>query len=212
MNIEQLIKLGVDSSLAEKIVQVASAEIKDLNEQNASLKKQLDDQIEKIADYDNAIRSNGQLSKKVGELKEQRISDLSKFKAEMRTFKRDLLIHNALTTMADAKCLDVDIVRGLMDLNKIDIDESGNLIGFEDQIKCIKESKPFLFSSDGQKEDVRNSFEIKGETPSTGDDISEAAEIPTETAQPLSIGARIAKLSAGRAINLGRPTNEIKSI
>lgn len=56
---------------------------------------------------------------------------------------------------------DPDITMGLLDLNKIDIDENGNVkIGLNEQLENIRKEKSFLFKNDNTK--------VKGITPAEG--------------------------------------------
>lgn len=57
---------------------------------------------------------------------------------------------------------DPDIIMNLLDLNKIDIDENGNVkIGLDEQLENMRKEKSFLFKSDNTK--------VTGITPAEGD-------------------------------------------
>ena len=45
---------------------------------------------------------------------------------------------------------DSDLVAGLVDRNKLILGEDGKVAGLEEQVKALKESKPFLFKQEQQ--------------------------------------------------------------
>lgn len=64
----------------------------------------------------------------------------------------DLKLDNALNmSFKDYRAKDNRLVRSLLDLSGISLDESGKLTGLDEQIKGIKESHAYLFEEDKPK-------------------------------------------------------------
>lgn len=56
--------------------------------------------------------------------------------------RKNFAITNALR---DNKARNVKSVEALLDMDKISLDDNGNLLGFDDQIKTVKSENSFLF-------------------------------------------------------------------
>jgi hypothetical protein len=92
-----------------------------------------------------------------------------------------LRINTALKLALASDTHDPDLVAGLLDKAKIELDESGNVkSGLDDQIKSLRESKAFLFAE--KKEETVPFF--KGTKP---------AESNKRDETPSSVGASFAE-------------------
>lgn len=58
---------------------------------------------------------------------------------------------NAIKMAIAATAQDSDLVAGLVDRNKLILSDDGKITGLDEQLKTIKESKPFLFKQEGPK-------------------------------------------------------------
>lgn len=116
-----------------------------------------------FSDYED-IKSQLAEKDKIISAREQDISDLkkldaeglknkisemeNKYKDEKKTWEKnlaDLKKNSAIKLALGDSVQDVDIVLGLLEGEKITLDEKGTLTGLDDQIKTLKESKGFLF-------------------------------------------------------------------
>lgn len=63
---------------------------------------------------------------------------------------RKLKLTNAIKMAISSTAQDSDLVAGLVDRNKLILGEDGKVTGLEEQVKALKESKPFLFKQEQQ--------------------------------------------------------------
>ncbi|MFR5151613.1 MAG: phage scaffolding protein [Ruminococcus sp.] len=61
-----------------------------------------------------------------------------------------LKLTNAIKMAISSTAQDSDLVAGLVDRNKLILGEDGKVTGLEEQVKALKESKPFLFKQEQQ--------------------------------------------------------------
>lgn len=71
-----------------------------------------------------------------------------KYEAEIK----DLTLTNAIKLALNGKVHDESIVSGLVDKTKLIISDDGKIVGLEDQIASLKESKAFLFKEENQNQ------------------------------------------------------------
>lgn len=64
---------------------------------------------------------------------------------------------NAIKMAIDSSAQDSDLVAGLVDRKKLILGEDGKVTGLDEQVKALKESKPFLFKQE-QKQTERRGF------------------------------------------------------
>ena len=57
-----------------------------------------------------------------------------------------------------ATAQDSDLVAGLVDRSKLILSDDGKITGLEEQLKTIKESKPFLFKQEESKPSGKRGF------------------------------------------------------
>ncbi len=69
----------------------------------------------------------------------------------------DLKLTNAIKLAISASAQDSDLVAGLVDRNKLILGEDGKVTGLDEQVKSLKESKPFLFKAE-QKPAAKKGF------------------------------------------------------
>lgn len=65
---------------------------------------------------------------------------------------------NAIKMAIAVTAQDSDIVAGLVDRNKLILSDDGKVTGLEEQLKTIKESKPFLFKQEESKSSGKRGF------------------------------------------------------
>lgn len=69
----------------------------------------------------------------------------------------DLKLTNAIKLAISASAQDSDLVAGLVDRNKLILGDDGKVTGLDEQVKALKESKPFLFKAE-QKPAAKKGF------------------------------------------------------
>ena len=82
---------------------------------------------------------------------------------------------NAIITALGTSVHDAGLVSGLLDRSKLVLTEDGKIAGLDEQIKSIKENKPFLFNEEGNYPDVKDGGETtKRSGTSTREQFAEA--------------------------------------
>ena len=113
-----------------------------LSEAKKQLEKDIatrDKQIEDLKKVDAAG-----LQAEIAKLQDENKSTKDKYEADMK----DLTLTNVIKMALSGKVHDEAIVSGLVDRSKLVVD-GDKVVGLEDQLKSLKESKSFLFKPDG---------------------------------------------------------------
>ena len=147
MTKDELIKLGLTDELADKVLEQHTAELTaeqqktaEANTQLETAKKSVTELTEKVKAFD-GVDLDG--------LKKSAADWESKYNADIAALKMDKALELALI---GAKARDVDIVKSQIDVNMLKLDDSGKLVGLDEQLGRIKNDKAFLFddaSGDG---------------------------------------------------------------
>lgn len=157
MNKQQFLDLGLTEDQATKA--------------EAESKKELDSYVEK-SKFDTLSKSNKDLEKTVKE-RDTQLEDLKKssgdnealknqietLQSENKTTKKqyeadlkDLQIANAIKLAIADKAQDAELVSGLFDKSKLLLSDDGKITGLDEQLKTLKEGKPFLFKTEQKTE------------------------------------------------------------
>lgn len=147
MTKEQLIALGLTEEQAQSILDGFGTmipksrlddkikELKAANDTIVERDRQLEDLKPKAAGHE-------ALQAEITRLQQENKDNADKHSAELAETRLTSAVKLALT----GKVQDLDIVSGLLDKTKIELDEQGNVkAGLDDQLATLKESKSFLF-------------------------------------------------------------------
>lgn len=187
MNKEQFIALGLTDDLATKAAAASADELKsfvpkarfdEVNESKKQAEKDRDkvsgqlDEVKKSAGDNEALKQ--QIEKLQGENKTA--------KEQYETQVKDMQMATAIKIALTGQTHDPEIVAGLLDKTKIQLDDAGGVKGgLDDQLKALRESKGFLFA-----ESKPETPKFKGATPPSGGDPKGGGGEP-------SVGASFAK-------------------
>lgn len=132
----------------------------------AEVKKKLEADIaerdRQLEELRKAAGASEELKQQIEQLQAANKEAQEKYEAEMK----ELRINTALKLVLAPEVHDADLVLGLIDKSKIELDDAGNVkAGLDDQVKALRESKAFLFV---QKEDGGAKF--KGAKPPESSD------------------------------------------
>lgn len=152
MKKEDLIAMGLSEEQANKIIEVFGTMIPksrfdEVNGENKSLREQLDDrdkQLKELAKNEDATEG---LKSEITRLQDENKVATEKYSAEVKQLKINSAVELALTS---AKARNLTATKALLDLNGVEIDKDGNVIGLEDKVKALAESEEtkFMFASD----------------------------------------------------------------
>jgi len=183
MNKEQLIALGLTEEQADKVVagfgtMIPKTRLDEKINEVKDLKTQLTDrdtQLEELKKVD----AEG-LQAKITEL--QKANDDSKVAFEQQL--KDVQMASALKLALAGKVHDADLVSGLVDKTKIELNEDGTIKGgLDEQVKSLQESKSFLFVPETKPAGIRGAKPggdpvggSKGETDNFGKKVADLAK------------------------------------
>ncbi|MEC0089340.1 phage scaffolding protein [Paenibacillus macquariensis] len=183
MNKEQLMALGLTEEQANKIVEgfgtmIPKIRFDEVNDAKKQAESDLKDRDNQLTDLKKSTGDNKALQEQITQLQTDNKTASDKYDAEVKALRINTALKLALATDTH----DPDLVAGLLDKAKIELDESGNVkSGLDDQIKSLRESKAFLFAE--KKEDKPPLF--KGAKPPEGNGPKDS--------DPNDIGSNFAK-------------------
>lgn len=149
MKKEDFTALGISEELAEKAAVASAEELKGMvprDRLNEATKErdQLKTAKEKAeADLEELKKSagdNDDLRKQIQDLQDAAKKADSDHAAELQALKLTNAIRMAITDAQDG-----DLVAGLIDQKKLILGDDGKVTGLEEQLKALREDKPFLF-------------------------------------------------------------------
>lgn len=168
MNVEQIKALGINNLSDEDINKIVNASTEELKEyvlktkfdEVNSAKKQLEtdvkDRDKQIEEIKKNAGDNEELKKQIETLQNENKTSKEKYEAELK----DLQISNAIKLAISDKAQDSDLVASLFDKTKLILSEDGKITGLDEQLKALKEGKPFLFKEEKSTESTNQGFKF----------------------------------------------------
>lgn len=152
MKKEDLIAMGLSEEQANKIIEgfgtmIPKSRFDEVNGENKSLKEQLDDRDKQLKELAKNEEATEGLKAEITRLQGENKTANEKHSAEVKQLKINSAVELALTS---AKARNLTATKALLDLNGVEIDKDGNVIGLEDKVKALVESEDtkFMFASD----------------------------------------------------------------
>ena len=158
--------LGLESGAIDKIMSQYGEGVQSWQSKAEGLAEQLAQRDKDIAGLKKSAGDNEALQKQLDDLTAKN----KQAQAEYETKLKDLTVSSAIKEALAGKVHDADLTMGLIDRTKLELDDNGNIAkGLDDQIKGLRESKPFLFAAEAPPA-------FKGVTPPTGKDAAAGSE------------------------------------
>ena len=160
MNLESIQALKIEGLTEEGAKKIAEAS-----------EKELEGYVEK-SKYDTEVKAKEQLTKDVKARDKQletlkgQTGDNEELKKQIETLQKDnktaketyekelkeLKINNAIKLAINGDAQDADLVATLIDKEKLVVGNDGQIVGLDEQVKTLKESKSFLFKQVEEQE------------------------------------------------------------
>jgi len=180
--------LGLSAENVQKVVEGVEEHYKgwvpkhrfdEVNEAKKAAEEALRDRDKQLADLKKAAEGNEELRKQIEQLQADNKAAAEKYEARIK----EMAITTAIKLAVAGQVHDPDLVAGLLDKSKIEIDENGTIkAGLEDQLKSLRETKGFLFVE--QKPAGQPQF--RGATPADGRDKSNGQPQPQSLADAVA--------------------------
>lgn len=159
MKKEELIAKGLTEEQIKAVLELYNAKIKDYvpkadletaQGQIKALEDTIKDRDKQLKAIEKNVGDNEELRKQIEKLQNDNKTANEQYKTEVTQLKINSAVDMALTK-AGAKTLKA--VKALIDIDKISVDESGNVTGIEEQIKGLAEGEDtkYLFNSEAFK-------------------------------------------------------------
>lgn len=170
MNKQQFLDLGLTEEQATKAEAESKKELEtyvpktrfnEVNDTKKDLEKTIKERDTQLETLKKSTDDNEELKKQIETLQ----ADNKKKDDDYQEQIKELQISNAIKLAITDKAQDADLVASLFDKSKLIVGDDGKITGLEEQLKVIKEGKPFLFKEDTQQQQQQqNNF--KGVEPS----------------------------------------------
>ncbi|KRO16636.1 phage scaffolding protein [Lacticaseibacillus saniviri] len=159
MNRELLESLGLDKEAIDKVMAAHGKAVTELKSKadkadelaaaNETLTTQLSDRDKDLKSLKKGAGDNEELNKQLSELQSKYTTETQALQDQIASTK----LNGALSTaLVEAKVRNPKAVKGLLDMDKIKLDDKDQLSGLEDQLQAIHESDSYLFD-EGTKQD-----------------------------------------------------------
>jgi len=154
MTIDELVqKLGIADDKKEEASQtlhdyldgnyVTKSRFNEVNEEKKTLKATVAERDKQLETLKNSKGDTEALKAQIKQLQTENNQAKEKYEDQMKNLRLTTAIQLAIGDSAQ----DVGIVSGLFDRDKLILGEDGKVTGLDEQLKALKESKPFLFKT-----------------------------------------------------------------
>lgn len=193
MTQEQFEALGIEKSLAKKAADASAKELEGyVSKETYDTTEQERKQLETSAnDYKTQLETlkasagdNEALKQQIADLQTQNQQKETEHQEELKNLK----LTNAIKMAIASSAQDSDLVAGLVDRKKLILGEDGKVTGLDEQVKALKESKPFLFKQE-QKQTERRGFFPLGNHKDEGSEKEGPLSMKEAIAARLNMGA-----------------------
>lgn len=166
MDEKELLELGVAKEVAAKVASASIKELESVRTQASSeltkLKAQVTERDGQITELKKFKGSQEELQKKIEELENENKVKSAEFEKALLIERKNNAIRSSLISDPLGKPHDVDLVIGMVDIDKVSVDENGKIVGgFKEQLDTIKKEKAFLFQK-------AEKFSPSGKPPANG--------------------------------------------
>lgn len=126
-------------------------------EQVTDLQQQISDRDKQLKKLEKAAGDNVELQKEIADLREKNEKQANEWQTKISEQSKNFSISNALR---DAGAKNVKAVTALLDMDKVSVDDNGNLIGLSDQVKSLQETDAYLFAQKQEEQQVKPKVEL----------------------------------------------------
>lgn len=125
---------------------VPKSRFNEVNEEKNTLKAAITDRDKQLEALKKSTGDVDSLKAEIKNLQDRNKAALAEAEAKMK----DLRMNTAIKLAIGNDAQDADIVASLIQKDKLILGEDGNITGLAEQVKALKEGKPFLFKDGGK--------------------------------------------------------------
>ena len=142
MKQEDFTALGISEELAKKAAEASKKELEgfipksrfdEVNEAKKTLEEDVKARDKQLEELKKSNGDNETLQGQIKKLQDSNKAEKERYESELKSLK----IANAVKLAVNGKVHDEDLVAGLIDKEKLVIDENGGIIGLEEQVKAL---------------------------------------------------------------------------
>lgn len=176
MKRNQLKNLGLDEDQIKAVMDLNGEDINNAKsgndaivEENNALKAQIAERDKDLKNLRKNAKDNEELSNSYKELEAKYKNDTADLTNKLNQTRLTSAVDRALNA---SKVRDTKAIKGFLDMDKVKLDEQGNLSGLDEQIKEIHQTAPYIFD-----EGTKQNYEPNNGTPATTDPIQAMVDV-----------------------------------
>lgn len=159
-----LAQLGLNEEQAQAVLVQYGKDVTSIKASNEQLQTQVGELATQVGDRDKQLKKlekaagdNAELQKEIADLREKNEKQANEWQTKISEQSKNFSISNALR---DAGAKNVKAVTALLDMDKVSVDDNGNLIGLSDQVKALQETDAYLFAQKQEEQQVKPKVEL----------------------------------------------------
>ena len=176
MKRDQLKDLGLDEDQIKAVMDLNGEDINNAKsgndaivEENNALKAQIAERDKDLKNLRKNAKDNEELSNSYKELETKYKNDTADLTNKLNQIRLTSAVDRALSA---SKVRDTKAIKGFLDMDKVKLDEQGNLSGLDEQIKEIHQTAPYIFD-----EGTKQNYEPNNGTPATTDPVQAMVDV-----------------------------------
>lgn len=176
MKRNQLKDLGLDEDQIKAVMDLNGEDINNAKsgndaivEENNALKAQIAERDKDLKNLRKNAKDNEELSNSYKKLETKYKNDTADLTNKLNQTRLTSAVDRALSA---SKVRDTKAIKGFLDMDKVKLDEQGNLSGLDEQIKEIHQTAPYIFD-----EGTKQNYEPNNGTPATTDPVQAMVDV-----------------------------------
>ncbi|MDN5583988.1 MAG: phage scaffolding protein [Lactobacillus sp.] len=176
MKRNQLKDLGLDEDQIKAVMDLNGEDINNAKsgndaivEESNALKAQIAERDKDLKNLRKNAKDNEELSNSYKELETKYKNDTADLTNKLNQTRLTSAVDRALNV---SKVRDTNAIKGFLDMDKVKLDEQGNLSGLDEQIKEIHQTAPYIFD-----EGTKQNYEPNNGTPANTDLVESMVDV-----------------------------------
>ena len=176
MKRNQLKDLGLNEDQIKAVMDLNGEDINNAKsgndaivEENNALKAQIAERDKDLKNLRKNAKDNEELSNSYKELETKYKNDTTDLTNKLNQTRLTSAVDRALSA---SKVRDTKAIKGFLDMDKVKLDEQGNLSGLDEQIKEIHKTAPYIFD-----EGIKQNYEPSNGTPVNTDPVQAMVDV-----------------------------------